>query len=77
MFNTCYNSSIALLIKSATIIVSMNNRILTPHEREVITQYLNGGERSMAVRVYLSRARKAYSIIKEDMDLLEQLLHHC
>ena len=54
----------------------MNNRILTPHEREVIKLYLDGGERVSAIRVYLSRAKRSYRTLKEDLDLIERFMNH-
>jgi hypothetical protein len=42
----------------------------------VIERYLEGGERVMAIRVYLSRAKRSYQALKEDMDLIERFIEH-
>jgi capsular polysaccharide biosynthesis protein len=54
----------------------MNNRILTPHEREVIKLYLDGGERVSAIRVYLSRAKRSQKTLIDDLELIDLLIQH-
>ncbi len=52
----------------------MKSYILTDHERDVIKKFLKTGVKKKSISVYLVRAKRYFSNLKNDLELLERLL---
>ena len=53
----------------------MKSYILTEREREVITRFLETGEKEKSFYIYVHRAKRYYPQLAEDLELIVKILN--
>ena len=52
----------------------MRTYILTPHEKEIVEEFLKTGKKLNGFRVLIIRARDSVSGLRDDLGLIERLI---